>query len=134
MFEKIILELLKKKVILLRFEFDKINKQWGKIPGVPKDKNQYEIDICALNEKTKEILFGECKWKDNVNPEKVLHELEEKASYIEWNNGKRKEHYVIFAKSFTKKIKNQGKNNCFIDCFNLKDIENYINEYTKELT
>ncbi|NCN39471.1 MAG: ATP-binding protein [Candidatus Aenigmarchaeota archaeon] len=77
--------------------FNKIGRWWHK------DK---EIDIVALNEKMKDILFVECKWKDNVNPEKILENLKEKAKYVEWNNDKRKERYAIFAKSFSKKIKN----------------------------
>jgi len=60
-----------------------------------------EIDIVALNEQTKEILFAECKWQDNVSPKKILVELMEKAKLVDWNTGKRKEHYAIFAKSFS---------------------------------
>jgi AAA+ ATPase superfamily predicted ATPase len=100
----------------LPFVFTKIGRQWGKMPGVSKDRNQYEIDLVALNEKTKEILFGECKWQEKVNPQKVLFELKKKAGYVDWNLGKRKEYYFIFAKSFTKKIKEA----C---CFDLKELE-----------
>ena len=97
MFEELIIEILKLKEIKLPFDFNWVGRWWHK------DK---EIDVVALNEKTKDILFGECKWKENVNPEGVLKELKEKAQYVEWNNEKRKESYAIFAKSFSKKIKN----------------------------
>jgi len=73
------------------FPFEKIGRQWGKIKGKPKGENAYEIDIVALNEKNKEILFCECKWKRGVNAEKVLAELKEKAQHVQWNNQKRKE-------------------------------------------
>ena len=90
---------------MLPFTYDIMGREWGKIPGKPKGENQYEIDIVALNEATKEILFSECKWKDNADPQKILNELKEKAQYVRWNNGMRKEYFAIFAKSFKEKIK-----------------------------
>ncbi len=101
----------------LPFHFTKIGKQWGKA----KEKNAYEIDIVALNEQTKEILFAECKWQSNVNAKKVLEELKEKVKFVEWNNEKRKEYYALFAKSFREKIKDKN-----ILLFDLKDIENVL--------
>jgi len=89
--------------------FEKTGKWWHK------DK---EIDIAALNEHTKEILFCECKWKNKVNAEKVLVELKEKSQHVQWNNQKRKEHYAVFAKSFKKKFKQKG-----IHLYDLKDLE-----------
>ena len=99
----------------LFFPFPKIGKWWYK------DK---EIDLVALNERTKEILFGECKWKDRVNPKKILEELVEKAQYVQWHNKERKESFAIFAKSFSKKIKEfEGKK---VYCFDLKDFERIL--------
>lgn len=92
----------------LPFLINKIGRQWGKIPEKPKNENQYEIDIVALNEKTKDILFAECKWQNNVNAKKLLKDLKEKANYVKWKNDKRKEHYAIFAKSFKEKIKEKN--------------------------
>jgi len=92
-------------------ELTKIGRWWHK------DK---EIDIVALNDNTKEILFCECKWKNKVNAEKVLAELKEKAQHVQWNNQKRKEHYAIFAKSFKKKIGPKEKN---VHLYNLKGLE-----------
>lgn len=96
----------------LPFTLQKIGKWWHK------DK---EIDIVALNEEKKEILFGECKWKDKVNIENIFRELKEKSGLVKWNNGKRKEHYVIFARSFEKKIKEK---NLFL--FDLDDLEKIL--------
>ncbi len=77
------------------FPLTKIGHWWHK------DK---EIDIIAVNELEKGILFAECKWQDNVDAGKVLAELKEKAKSVDWSNGKRKENYAIFAKSFKGRI------------------------------
>jgi len=94
------------------FSFTKIGKWWYK------DK---EIDIVALNEQSKQILFCECKWSENVDVEKILKELKEKAQHVEWHKNERKEYYAIFAKSFRNKVKEE---NVFLfDLENLKACE-----------
>ena len=108
--------LIKNKILLNEFSFDSFGSQWGK-----SDKGNYEIDILALNEPKKEILFGECKWKEKVNALKVLNELEEKTRFVDWNNGKRKDVFAVFAKSFSKKV--SAFNGKKVYCFDLKDIE-----------
>lgn len=115
-FEKVVYELIVSNTI--DFKFTKIGKQWGKIPDAPKDKSQYEIDIVALNEQTKEILFCECKWQDRVDAKKILAELKEKAKFVDWHAGERKEHYAIFAKSFKERIKEPN-----LILFDLKDFK-----------
>lgn len=94
------------------FDFDKSGKWWHK------DK---EIDIVALDEKTKKILFGECKWQNNVDAKNVFQELKEKSQYVQWNNEKRKEYYAIFAKSFKEKIKQPN-----LMLFDLKDLKKIL--------
>ncbi len=86
-----------------------VHKWWHK------DK---EIDIVALNKEKRQILFAECKWQNNVNAERLLLELKEKAQYLDWNKNNRNETYAIFAKSFKKKFKQK---NTYL--FDLKDIE-----------
>jgi len=121
-FEDIIREIIRDK--LLFSEFTKIGKQWGKIASKPKGENTYEIDIVGLDEKTKEILFAECKWQSKVNAEKICRELVEKAQYVQWHNKERKESFAIFAKSFSKRIeKFEGKR---VYCFDLKDLERLL--------
>ncbi|MFH0875791.1 MAG: ATP-binding protein [archaeon] len=71
-----------------------IGKWWDK---------ENEIDIAAINNETKEIVFAECKWSDNVDAGKVYDRLKEKAKIVNWNNENRKEKYVIFGKSFANK-------------------------------
>lgn len=94
------------------FKFSKIGRWWWK------DK---EIDIVALNEQAKEALFAECKWKKNVNALKIAKELNKKTRFFEWGRRKRREILVIFAKSFSQKIKSfEGKK---VHCYDLKDIK-----------
>jgi len=92
-FEDIVKEFLiiQSKSNNLPFKITKIGKWWHR------DK---EIDIVALNENSGDIMFIEVKWKDNVNAEKILNELEEMAKYVRWRNESRREHFAIFAKSF----------------------------------
>ena len=111
-FENIILELLETKQINIKLDFTKIGRWWHK------DK---EIDIVAVDEFNNEILFGECKWKSNVDAKKILKELKEKAKDVQWNNETRKEKYAIFAKSFKTKT-NQAL------CIDLKKLERKIRE------
>ena len=99
-------------------KFKETGKWWGHYRDKEGKRKEIEIDIVALNEQKKEILFAECKWKENVNAEKVLSELKEKSGFVQWNTEKRKDHYAIFAKSFKKKIKEKN-----VHLFDLKDIE-----------
>ena len=93
-------------------DFTKFGKWWHR------DK---EIDIVALNENTREILFCECKWQSEVNAKKICKELAEKARDLGWYNSERKEYFAIFAKSFKRKISEfEGKK---VFCFDLNRIE-----------
>lgn len=92
----------------ISFKIEKISSWWHK---------DREIDIIALNEQRKEILFAECKWQDKVDAKRILEELKEKSKFVEWNNNRR-ESFAIFAKSFKERIKEP---NLFL--FDLKDME-----------
>ena len=103
--------------------FNKIGKEWG---SIPEKKEAFEIDIVALNERTKEILFSECKWKDKVNALKIAKELADKTEYVQWHNERRKEKFAIFAKSFSRKIEEyEGRK---VYCFDLRDLERVLLE------
>ena len=84
------------------FYFSKIGKWWHK------DK---EIDIVALSDATKEILFVECKWRNLTcwQAEKILDDLSEKAKSVQWNSDSRKEHLGIVAKKIEGKNDLRGK-------------------------
>lgn len=90
-------------------KFDRSGRWWHK---------EKEIDVVALNEGSKEIVFCECKWQDNVDAKKILQDLKEKAKFVQWNNGNRKEQYAIFAKSFRRRPEEPG-----LHLFGLKDLE-----------
>ena len=109
------------------FAFSRMGKEWGKMPAGESGKDTYEIDLCAVNEKTKEILFGECKWQPGVDAPAILRELRKKASYVQWHDTQRKEYYVLFAKSF--QHKNIEGENVFL--FDLNDMER---EWKKKVT
>ena len=110
--------------LLIDKNFTKIGKQWGRIKGLPKGENTYEIDILAINEKTKEILACECKWQSRVNAEKVCAELLEKLSHVDWHKNERRESLAIFAKSFSKRIESfEGRK---VYCFDLRDMERVV--------
>lgn len=118
-FEKLLREELIHKIF--GSKFSKVGRWWGwkREEG---ERKSSEIDIVALNEKTKEILFGETKWKTAVNAEKVVRGLAEKSECVQWFNRERKDSFAIFAKSFSKRIENwKGKK---VYCFDLKALKN----------
>lgn len=119
-FEQVCRELLTSGRIVLPFKFETIGRDWGKMPDRPKGENQYEIDIVALKTRTKEILFCECKWQENVDATAIFGELGEKARCVQWNQGGRKEYYAIFAKSFRQKKMTLPKNLLLFDLDDLK--------------
>lgn len=73
------------------FNFTRLGRWWHK---------EREIDLVALNEESKEITFFECKWKDlkEGKARKILGELKEKSESVDWQRGKRKEHFGLIAK------------------------------------
>lgn len=79
-----------------KLNFEKCGRWW--------DKDR-EIDVIALNEQTKEILFGEVKWSNKKVGTNVYSKLKEKAGFVDWNPGNRKEYFALFSKSgFTKEM------------------------------
>ncbi len=112
-FENFCRELVEENKIKLPFKKSIVMRWWS--------RKGDEIDIVAANEQTKEILFVECKWKENVDAQQILGELKEKSKFVQWNNEKRKEYFCIIAKSFKEKIREQN-----VLLFDLKDIENVI--------
>jgi len=81
--------------------FSSIGRWW--------QKNE-EIDIVALDEENKEIYFGEAKWTRKPGGIDILDELKRKATLVDWNRGKRKEHFMLFSRSgFTDALKDRAK-------------------------
>lgn len=105
-FEGVCKEFISKK----GFKITKIGKWWS--------RKGDEIDLIALNEETKDIMFIECKWQERINPEHEVKKLKEKAKLVEWHKNKRKEKYVILAKSFKKTTKEKD-----VLIYDLEDIK-----------
>ena len=93
----------------LPFRFLKLGRQWGKIPLAEKGKNEYEIDLVALNDDTNEILFCECKWNESKVDISLYHELVDKAGFVKWTpDGK--EYFALISRSgFTDRMEKEAK-------------------------
>jgi uncharacterized protein len=78
------------------FGFTQMGRWWHK---------DVEIDLVAFNEKTKEMMFIECKWSSLSMGDclRVLNKLKEKSMAIKWNPGGRKEYFGIIAKRIERK-------------------------------
>ena len=74
----------------LPFRFTKIGSWWHR---------DNEIDLVALNETTKEILFAECKWQNKRVGIKVYDALKKKSKLVKWNTEERKEYFALFSKA-----------------------------------
>ena len=72
------------------FPVQKIGRHWDK---------DVEMDVVALNETEKKILFGECKWTNQKMDVRILNELKRNAATVDWHLGKRKEYFILFSKS-----------------------------------
>jgi AAA+ ATPase superfamily predicted ATPase len=85
----------------LPFKYTRIGRWW--------DKNT-EIDIVGLNENTKEIILGECKYTNEKPGVDLFYQLIQKGKEVPWNKNDRKEYYILFSKSgFTFDLLNLSK-------------------------
>lgn len=108
------------------FVFEEISNWWGsaRVPSpdsLTTQRKEIEIDLIALNKKERKIAFIECKWQNKINPLEIAQELTQKAKFVNWNFKKRKEIFIIIARSFTKKISQFEGNN--VVCYDLDDFE-----------
>ncbi len=82
----------------LPLKFTRVGRWW--------DKNT-EIDILGLNENTKEIILGECKYTNEKPGVDLFYRLMQKGKEVPWNKNDRKEYYILFSKSgFTHELLN----------------------------
>ncbi|MCD4766525.1 MAG: DUF234 domain-containing protein [Methanosarcinales archaeon] len=89
-----------------------------------KGKNTYEIDIVALNENTKDILFCECKWENKKTNAGVLEDLQKKSGFVNWYTGERTEYFAVISKAgFTRRAEKFAEQEGFL-LFDLGDFEN----------
>ena len=73
------------------YDYHEVGRWWYK---------ENEIDIVGLKPDENKILFGECKWSEDVDPESLYYNLKEKKDEVRWNSQNREEEFVLFAKSF----------------------------------
>lgn len=108
-FEEISKSFMQEHTGILPFSFNRMGRQWGRVKNTPGGKNTYKIDIVALNEETKDILFVECKWKTLTSNYcmKIISELKTKSGFVDWNKGVRVEYFGIIAKHIKGKEKLQ---------------------------
>ena len=86
----------------LPFTFGSIGRWWG---NNPEEKKQEEIDIIAFDDKN--IIFGECKWRNEKTGIKICNELIKKSTLIKNYENK---YYYIFSKSgFTNELIEKSK-------------------------
>ncbi len=84
------------KAVKSSMKYDRVGPWWN--------RRGDEIDIVALSEKKREILFGEVKWTNRPVGWNLVEELMEKKELVQWNNKNRKERFLVVSKSgFTKK-------------------------------
>ena len=96
------------------FDFTRIGSWWY---------GEREIDIIALNDNTKEILFCECKYTNGMLDADIYHNLLEKTRSVKWGSPERKETYCLISKSgFTKKMKKLAATDNVL-LFDLRDLE-----------
>lgn len=72
------------------FSFDKIGRWW--------DKNE-EIDLVAVNDEEKKILFGEAKWSKKPVGVDIYDNLKRKSRLVDWNKEERAEYFCLFSKN-----------------------------------
>jgi AAA+ ATPase superfamily predicted ATPase len=97
-FEKICLERLAEMNTKHIFNFPilRFGKWWN---------NNTEIDLVGLNEESRQIIFGECKYSKTPVDTDILNNLVHKAKQVQWFNNERKESYIIFSRfGFTKDL------------------------------
>jgi AAA+ ATPase superfamily predicted ATPase len=70
--------------------FDRVGRWWGA---------EKEIDVVGLNDETKEIIFGECKWSQKPVGTNIYEDLRQKAKFVDWHQNTRKEYFILFSKS-----------------------------------
>lgn len=84
-------------------DFNKSGRWWHKTE---------EIDLICLHQQQKEIFFFENKWKDlsYTQASKIIKDLKEKSTLVNWQSKQRKEHFGLFAKNISQKqkLRDQG--------------------------
>lgn len=86
--------------------FEDVCRQAVRTPAFPVDCSRVgrwwyedmEIDVAGVDEQSRTLLLGECKWTNDVVGTGLLSELEELASEVRWRGSDRSVAYAVFAK------------------------------------
>jgi len=68
--------------------FSKLGRWWN---------SKEEIDIVAIDENGKNIIFSECKYCKKPMDVDVFYDLQRKKNFVSWNDGNRQEMFVLFS-------------------------------------
>jgi len=69
-----------------------------------------EIDLVAVNDDEKKILFGEAKWSKKPVGIDIYDNLMRKSRLVDWNKEERAEYFCLFSKSgFTDNLLKRAK-------------------------
>jgi len=94
---EICLDLLKEGIM----NFSAIGRWWV--------KNE-EIDLVALDDESKTIWLGECKWTTKQVGEDIYQDLRRKAQLVDWGGRERKERFILFRRNgFTSEMRRGAK-------------------------
>ncbi len=108
------------------FPITKIGRWWGRDASKPNGINEEEIDLVAVNEKTNDILFGECKWGAKPVDLSVLNELKRKSKIVQWRKDSQIEHFALFSRAgFDAELRRVGKKEGVL-LFDLDAIEKIV--------
>jgi len=95
-YEKLAVDIVRAREDLF-FPTDAAGRWWNR---------EEEIDLVAVNEERREILFGEAKWSARPVGIDVYRDLKRKAPLVDWHNGERTERFCLFSRSgFTKDLR-----------------------------
>jgi len=75
--------------INLPFVLERCGRWWDK---------DTEIDVIGVGAND-QIIFGECKWSENIVGLSILKELEIKSKKVIWGSKNRTEYFILFSKS-----------------------------------
>jgi hypothetical protein len=98
----------------------------------PKGRNEYEIDLVAVNDNTTEILFCECKREDSRVDIDVYRSLMEKAGFVKWYHDRKEYFALISRKGFTERMKKEAEAKGVV-LLTLEDYMTHQNDLVQEI-
>ncbi|MDR2570401.1 MAG: ATP-binding protein [Oscillospiraceae bacterium] len=116
-FEKLCIEYMWSIYSELPFGFQNISRWWGNNPEL---KSQTEIDFIAYGENEEQVIFGECKWRNEELDVGIVKDLIERCRMFRQY---RQKYYYFFSKSgFTLGVHELAKGRSDIRLITFKDM------------